>query len=319
MKRIVFSSDDLTENLTDRARFKLWHDIHNASIGSLEYAISDNRPFFAHMEAMSVGEIAVGTMVCSLTRAERGARNIAEDDIGGHNLFVNTGVGLIGGTQCGREFALDPGEAVLMSSSEPLQLFGGDENAWLTIILPDQTLEGTFASANDHTSRRIAAGSDALQLLRHYSHFLGKGPPIVSDALVAHAASTIIDLVGLSLGMKGLDEDLGAARGLRAARLVAITEAIRRHYSDPSVSAHGVARELGLSVRYIHQLLQETGSSFGERVMELRLQKTRQMLADRLNGHLRVSEIALHCGFNDISYFNRSFRRRFGCTPVSIR
>ena len=30
----------------------------------------------------------------------------------------------------------------------------------------------------------------------------------------------------------------------------------------------------------------------------------------------RISDIAFDCGFNDLSYFNRCFRRRFGLSPI---
>ena len=32
-----------------------------------------------------------------------------------------------------------------------------------------------------------------------------------------------------------------------------------------------------------------------------------------------VRDIAFDCGFNDLSYFNRCFRRRFGLTPSAAR
>jgi AraC-like DNA-binding protein len=32
-----------------------------------------------------------------------------------------------------------------------------------------------------------------------------------------------------------------------------------------------------------------------------------------------VIEIAHACGFNEVSYFNRCFRRRFGDTPTQYR
>jgi len=35
-------------------------------------------------------------------------------------------------------------------------------------------------------------------------------------------------------------------------------------------------------------------------------------------GH-SISAIALKCGLNDISYFNRVFRKRYGCTPSDLR
>jgi AraC-like DNA-binding protein len=54
-------------------------------------------------------------------------------------------------------------------------------------------------------------------------------------------------------------------------------------------------------------------------VLELRLQKARAMLMARQHDRLKVSEIAYRCGFNEISYFNQAFRRRFGASPTQFR
>jgi AraC-like DNA-binding protein len=43
------------------------------------------------------------------------------------------------------------------------------------------------------------------------------------------------------------------------------------------------------------------------------------MLMSHQNGRLKVSEIAYACGFNEISYFNQTFRRRFGASPTQFR
>ena len=53
------------------------------------------------------------------------------------------------------------------------------------------------------------------------------------------------------------------------------------------------------------------------RLNELRLRKAAELLAR--DGERRISDIAFDCGFNDLSYFNRSFRRRFGLTPSAAR
>ena len=34
---------------------------------------------------------------------------------------------------------------------------------------------------------------------------------------------------------------------------------------------------------------------------------------------LKVSDIVLSCGFNEVSYFNRCFRRHFGLSPTQYR
>ena len=68
---------------------------------------------------------------------------------------------------------------------------------------------------------------------------------------------------------------------------------------------------IGISRRYANELLQESGKSFAERVLELRLQKARVMLANASHDRAKIIEIAFACGFNDVSYFHRCFRRRF--------
>jgi AraC-like DNA-binding protein len=64
-------------------------------------------------------------------------------------------------------------------------------------------------------------------------------------------------------------------------------------------------------------LLYEDGASFSVRLNELRLRKAMDLLVHA--GDRRISDIAFDCGFNDLSYFNRCFRRRFGLTPSAAR
>jgi len=66
-----------------------------------------------------------------------------------------------------------------------------------------------------------------------------------------------------------------------------------------------VPNALGLSRRYVNTLLPESGGTFTERVLELRLLKARTMLSDIRNDAMKVSDIALAVGFNDVSHFNR--------------
>jgi AraC-like DNA-binding protein len=108
-------------------------------------------------------------------------------------------------------------------------------------------------------------------------------------------------------------------RGLRAARAQEIMAEIRSGFANQAFSASDVARKLGLSSRYVQDLLQETGTSFTERVLELRLQKARALLATERNDRLKISDIAFSCGFSNVSYFNQCFRRRFGASPTQYR
>jgi AraC-like DNA-binding protein len=159
-----------------------------------------------------------------------------------------------------------------------------------------------------------------VRLLQHYLEFLLGPHEFAEDAVVdAHISRTILDLVALSLGAAGEAAELATMRGLRAARAREIVAEIKRSFADPTFSPGDIARKFELSTRYVHDLLQETGVSFGERVLELRLQKARGMLSDRHHDRLKISDIALACGFNGIAYFNQCFRRRFGASPTQYR
>ncbi|WP_457773966.1 helix-turn-helix domain-containing protein [Phycobium rhodophyticola] len=45
----------------------------------------------------------------------------------------------------------------------------------------------------------------------------------------------------------------------------------------------------------------------------------RAKLMDPRFDAMMIGQIALNCGFNDISYFNRSFARHYEMTPSAMR
>ena len=55
------------------------------------------------------------------------------------------------------------------------------------------------------------------------------------------------------------------------------------------------------------------------RFRERRLAHAHRMLVSPRFGDRKIVDIALDCGFGDISYFNRSFRARYGATPSDVR
>ena len=140
-----------------------------------------------------------------------------------------------------------------------------------------------------------------------------------SDGLSGLVQATLLDLVALSLGAKRDAQELAAMRGLRAAR----TGDLSCHRGRVLRSVIFRARRrlgLGLNPRYIQKISStETDANFTERVMELRLQKARAILTSPQGDRMKISDIAYSCGFNEVSYFNRCFRRRFGASPTQYR
>ncbi|GAB3027542.1 AraC family transcriptional regulator [Niabella terrae] len=59
-----------------------------------------------------------------------------------------------------------------------------------------------------------------------------------------------------------------------------------------------------------------TGISFMDNLLECRIGNATRLLIDTSQS---VADIAYNCGFNNISNFNRLFKKRKGCTPMKFR
>jgi len=105
----------------------------------------------------------------------------------------------------------------------------------------------------------------------------------------------------------------------RRIRCDTVLRAIESRSSDPNLNAIAVAKMLGITPRYVHLLLEDTGKSFTHHVLARRLERAAALLRDPRWRHRRIAEIAAEAGFADLSYFNRAFRRRYGATPSAVR
>ena len=91
------------------------------------------------------------------------------------------------------------------------------------------------------------------------------------------------------------------------------------HGNGGALSIADVARSLQISESYIRQLLAENGTTFTDFVLAGRLTRAHRMLLDPRYADRSISAVAYEAGFGDLSYFNRTFRRRYGATPSQVR
>jgi AraC-like DNA-binding protein len=198
------------------------------------------------------------------------------------------------------------------------RIAGGPSRADLTLMPLVAELKDILARPEDVAGPVVHPGP-ALRLLDVYLQSLTslKEPP--PSELAPIIRLHLLDLVGAALGPTAEAAAIVAKRGVKAARVRAILGEMARRFSDPDFDLDRIARTLGLSRRYIQQLLEETGKSFVEHLVERRLERSFAMLTDRRCLHLAIIDIAFAAGFGDVSNFNRVFRRHFGETPSSVR
>jgi len=310
------STDMLPPGLSERQRFMFFAELfeHFSNTGELDPA--EDVPFRAAMNSIHVGTTMLGRCDGTCTTVRRDRRQVLATNDDRYCLVRNTGTCESRVTHRGREFVMRPGSMALLKLDEPFFAADGvNEKRFTNVHLPMATLNAMVSGVDDMVGRELEPGS-ALSLAMDYSDLLLRHASAVDEAGLA-IAGHLMDLAALGLGARS---DFGVAakrRGLRAVRLKAVLTILERRFTEPDFSAQKLAAGAGLSERYVNELLYEAGASFTTRLLELRLRQAADLLAHP--GERRISDIAFGCGFNDLSYFNRCFRRRFGLTPTAAR
>jgi len=92
---------------------------------------------------------------------------------------------------------------------------------------------------------------------------------------------------------------------------------VKYHYQDAGLSLQGIAEECYVSSGYLGKLFKEqTGKYFNEYLLYVRFQVAEILLCEN---KVRVGEIYSRVGFASQSYFNRTFRRYYGMSPMEYR
>lgn len=86
---------------------------------------------------------------------------------------------------------------------------------------------------------------------------------------------------------------------------------------DKTISLNEVAKLANMSdVSFSRFFRQRTGNTFVDSLTEIRLGHASRILIESTNS---IAEVAYNCGFNNISNFNRIFKKKKGCTPRDFR
>jgi AraC-like DNA-binding protein len=320
MPLVTFSSDSLPASFDDSTRFKAWRDRYNEAHGLLDIHRTEDQPFSLRFTFAPYGELGVGQFDGTISNVTRTAHHVAAQSNDTLCLFLNRGPERVSFSHSGREGDLDPAELTLFRDWEPAVASGGALNRMLFVPIPRSRLHALVANPEDLAGMQLDTNSPAARYLVRYLTLLTQLDETEDDErLNAHIGATLLDLIALALGPSRDAAHCAQMRGLRAARIQDVIACIAAGFADPSFSPDRVAADLGVSVRYVQDLLQETGTSFSARVLEHRLQRARAMLADAGNDGMRIGQIARACGFNEVPYFNRCFRRRFGESPSGFR
>jgi AraC-like DNA-binding protein len=283
----------------------------------LDLEFRDAPRFDGALAIWRIGEVSLSRLTSEALRYRRDARHLRAA-AGEEEYLVTVPVtSPVSFSQCGKDVHCRPGGFILERSHEPYE-FAHAAHADLWVLkIGANLLAGRLRAPDRFCSLAFDAADGAGGLLADMLPLLPRRLASLGPESRATVGRQLIDLLVLAVAEDPRTLASGGS-AVRAAHLTRIETIVRARLADPSLGADAVAREAGISVRYLHDLMRDAGMPLGQWVRSLRLEAARAALADP-GRRETLAAIAYRCGFADQSQFSRAFRAAFGQAPRDHR
>jgi len=299
----------------DRSRVEAFRETFGRAILQIDMEPLDTDDLHADMTLRGFSGLGMACGSLSPVRSRHLAALSDNDD----PVLVLMQDGLATLERAGRTTEVRTGQAVLTVNGAAATFTGRTATRVVNLRL-NRDLLGLRGGVLDEVLRAPLLGdSPALRLLRQYTASLNDCDTIGTPQLRQSVSAHIHELAALAITALRPAGEFAARAGVRAARLRVIKSDIVAEIGSHGLTLDLIARRHRISPRYVRKLFEGEQTSFSEFVLEQRLARARQMLTNPIHAPRMISAIAFDCGFGDLSYFNRTFRRRFGATPSDVR
>jgi AraC-like DNA-binding protein len=219
--------------------------------------------------------------------------------------------------QDGREAVLRPGDLAFYDSTRPYTLGSEDAFEILSLRAPHRALALGEAELRRITALAIPGDEGLGRLVSSFLSALAQpGPGEYSVETGAKVAGPVLDLLA-ALARERLGSE-GGERGEDVARTT-LTLRIRRfidgNLAEPGLSPEMIAAAHHISVRYLHRLFQDEGTTVSRHIRQRRLQQCRRELEVGARTRPTVAAVAHRWGFATPAHFSRVFRAAYGFSP----
>ena len=306
-----------TTDLPERDRAAIWREQCCRLSMKLDIEPLEDTQFECSVVARTLPGVQVMTTAMSPVRIRRTREFLADNN--GDLIFIINQTGTATANARGREIVLREGDALLMNTSEVKVFDRHSHGGSLSFRIPRSILSSIVADVDDVVMQLIPQDTEVLKLLAGYAAPLFNDIALSTPEFRRTAVNHLHDLVALALGVTHDAVDLAVGRGLPAARLRLAKAYIIENSNRRDLSVGGVAAYLGLTSRNLQRLFESEGTTFSEFLLAQRLNRAHRMLTEPRLAQSAVGAIAYDAGFGDLSYFNRSFKRRYGTTPRAVR
>jgi len=301
-----------TDGAAARERFSYWREAICQSMLNVTIEAPPER-FSARLHARSAGPLRFARAQSSAYKVVRSRRDIDRAPADYATIYLQ----LNGRTifeQGGQVCAVERGDIAVWDGRHQFRFDFSEAAGRAVAIIPRAMIERRAPWLRRQPLHRLAANRRFVGLAGRHLAALTADDWALSEIEATLLTDNLCNLLALASA-----DDVMPGQLAPALQLETLFAFCRQNLHNAELSPQLAADYLGISLRTLHLRFEKTGQSFGRWVLDHRLDACRAALRDPRQRALNVSEIAYRWGFNDLSYFNKTFRARFNQTPREAR
>lgn len=308
-----------TDEVTESERFARWRHWVSGTFVPLECAPVSRQPFNGVLAAWALGELRVSRVHADPHLAAR-TRHLIASQSRDYDYFK---VGLLTHGSCqlsqnGRETTLLPGDLAIYDCRRPYTMAFRERFAMSFLMFPCHRLRLPPAAIEQVLVTQVSSSESTCSLVAPFLRRLVTNLEARPDSVNRRLADNVLDLLATLFGELAGGRPTDPAV-VRRSLLLGVCAWIEANLAEPDLDPAAIADAHHISVRYLHRLFHDEGTSVARWVRERRLDNCRRDLEDPAQAERGVVTIARRWGFADPAYFSRIFKASYGEPPGQYR
>jgi AraC family transcriptional regulator, positive regulator of tynA and feaB len=264
----------------------------------------------------------------------RSAADIVFCRLSGHGLKISEGAPLPGHAadplfvclllsgegevnQDGRSTLVHAGEYAFYDATRPFNVAIADAFDVLLVCFSNGAVIREVGSTEVITAQTYGVNSVLTAMVAKYLRRLAETMPELSETIFARLAETAVSL--LAIGAIETAKPPRQNSWTRSTTLKRIKFYSMARLQTPKLSPAKVAAEMGISIRYLHALFRDEGTTFSNWLWAQRLDACRAKICAPDFAQHSIGALAIEFGFSNFSHFSRRFRQAYGISARDLR
>ncbi len=311
--RVVFD----TKTLAAAQRREAWREAICEIYLQVDCMAEKQNDYSGFVREARLGAVTLTDTLCSPQSIHRQAHHTAHFGKDCYYFGIEH-LGEINIHQAGSSFLLRPGNGSLYYANEPYSLRCHVKSRQFWVELPREAFDRRFDAGRPPLLTSVSLTSGLGRIAAEFCSTLAQESANVDETSRKQLGEQLMDILALALhgepGRQSADE-----KSVQLARLGSIKAYIESNLGDPNLSLATIAKQNGISLRYLHQLFRLTDTSVSEWLRFRRLQECYDLLMSPRHANQSITEIAYSMGFSSSSHFSNLFRAQFNVRPSDVR